>query len=102
MVIYIRSSGFSLYFNKLYFQRYLNGLRYQAAFHDDLWFALGNVSTIMHCLAHRIMVSDILSWDRKSYLTHAILPWLSCESYNIVCIVTHATLSSSDTIVLLK
>ena len=28
-------------------------------------------------LAHRIRISDILSWDRKSYLTHAILPRLS-------------------------
>ena len=25
-------------------------------------------------LAHRIRISEILPWDRKSYLTHAILP----------------------------
>ena len=25
-------------------------------------------------LAYRIRISEILSWDRKSYLTHAILP----------------------------
>ena len=87
----IRSSGFNVYFNKFYFQRYLNGLRYQAAFHDDLWFALGNVSTIMYVLAHRIMISDILLWDRKSYLTHVVLPRLSREDYKIVCIITHAT-----------
>ena len=26
------------------------------------------------------MISDILPWDRKSYITHAILPWLSREA----------------------
>ena len=25
-------------------------------------------------LAHRIRISEMLPWDRKSYLTHAILP----------------------------
>ena len=30
-------------------------------------------------LAHRIRISEILPWDRKSYLTHAILPRLSRE-----------------------
>ena len=28
-------------------------------------------------LAHRIRLSEILPWDRKSYLTHAILPRMS-------------------------
>ena len=32
-------------------------------------------------LAHRIRISEILSWDRKSYLNHAILPRLSREGY---------------------
>ena len=32
-------------------------------------------------LAHRIRISDILPWDKKSYLTHAILPRLSREGY---------------------
>ena len=32
-------------------------------------------------LAHRIRISKILPWDRKSYLTHAILPRLSREGY---------------------
>ena len=32
-------------------------------------------------VAHQIRVSDILPWDRKSYLTHAILPRLSREGY---------------------
>ena len=32
-------------------------------------------------LAHQIRITEILSWDRKSYLTHAILPKLSREGY---------------------
>ena len=28
-------------------------------------------------LAHWIRISEILIWDRKSYLTHAILPMMS-------------------------
>ena len=32
-------------------------------------------------LAHQIRISEILSWNRKSYLTHAILPRLSREGY---------------------
>ena len=32
-------------------------------------------------LAHGIRISGILPWDKKSYLTHAILPRLSCEGY---------------------
>ena len=32
-------------------------------------------------LAHWIMISEILLWDRKSYLTNAILPRLSREGY---------------------
>ena len=30
-------------------------------------------------IAHRIQISEILLWDRKSYLTHAILPRLLRE-----------------------
>ena len=29
---------------------------------------------IKDILAHRIRISEILPWDRKSYLTHSILP----------------------------
>ena len=29
---------------------------------------------ILVILAHRIRISEILHWDRRSYLTHAILP----------------------------
>ena len=37
-------------------------------------------------LAHQICTSEILPWDRKSYLTHAILPKLSRYSdVNILC-----------------
>ena len=40
-------------------------------------------------LAHRIRISEILHWDRKSYLTHAILPTPRGATY-IGCIGTHA------------
>ena len=32
-------------------------------------------------LAHRIMISEILPRDRKSYPTHVVLPRLSHEGY---------------------
>ena len=35
-------------------------------------------------LAHQIRILDILSWDRKSYLTHVILPRLSHEGCTLV------------------
>ena len=35
-------------------------------------------------------ISEILHWDRKSYLTQAILPRLSPEATYIGCIGTHA------------
>ena len=41
-------------------------------------------------LAHRIRISEILPWDGKSYLTHTILPRLSCEGFINCCIETHA------------
>ena len=34
---------------------------------------------VNHFLAHQIKISDILSWERKSYLTNFILPRLSSE-----------------------
>ena len=41
-------------------------------------------------LAHRIWISNILSWDRKSYLNHAILPRLSREGCTLVVLeLTH-------------
>ena len=36
---------------------------------------------VPYFLAHRIRISEILPQDRKSYLTPAILPRLSCEGY---------------------
>ena len=47
-------------------------------------------------LAHRIRISEILPWDRKSYLTHAILPRLSPEGYIHLLYWNSRTLSSSD------
>ena len=51
-------------------------------------------------LAHWIMISEILPWDRKSYLTNAILPRLSLEGYINWLYWNSRTLSSSDAIVL--
>ena len=58
------------------------------------WFAFYNVCpeqvsyscaftcNIIKCvLAHRIRISEILPWDKKSYLTHAILHRLSRDGY---------------------
>ena len=35
-------------------------------------------------LAHWKRISDILSWDRKSYLSYVILPMLSHEGYTLI------------------
>ena len=56
----------------------------------------------MVVLAHRIQISEILPWDRKPYLTHAILPRLSREGYIHWLYWNSHTLSSSDVIVMLK
>ena len=53
-------------------------------------------------LAHRIRISEILPWDRKSYLTHAILPRLSREGYIHWLYWNSRTLSSCDVIVMFK
>ena len=50
-------------------------------------------------LAHWIRISEILPLDRKSYLTHAILPRLSREGYIHWLYWNSRTLSSSDVIV---
>ena len=53
-------------------------------------------------LAHRIRISEILPWDRKSYLTQAILPRLSHEG-SVRWLYWHSrTWLSSDVIVMLK
>ena len=53
-------------------------------------------------LAHRIRISEILPWDRKSFLTHAILPRLSRGGYIHWLYWNSRTLSSSDVIVMLE
>ena len=53
-------------------------------------------------LAHQIRISEILPWDRKSYLTYAILPRLSHEGYIHWLYWNSRTWSSSDVIVMLK
>ena len=59
-------------------------------------------SIINTFLAHQIRISEILPWDRKSYLTHAILPRLSCEGYIHWLYWNSHTLSPTDVIVMLK
>ena len=49
-----------------------------------------------------IPISEILPWDRKSYLTHAILPMLSREGYIHWLNWNSCTLSHGDVIVMLK
>ena len=53
-------------------------------------------------LAHRIRISEILPWDRKSYLTQAILARLSREGYIHWLYWNSRTWSSNDVIVMLK
>ena len=53
-------------------------------------------------LTHWIRISEILTWDRKSYLTHAILPRLSREGYIHWLHWNLRTLLSKDAIVMLK
>ena len=49
-------------------------------------------SHIMLFLAHRIRISKILPWDRKSYLTQAKISYPGCHvrATYIGCIGTHA------------
>ena len=61
--------------------------------------SIGKVTGI---LAHRIQISEILPWDRKSHLTHAILPRLSCEGYIHWLYWNSRTCLSSDVIAMLK
>ena len=46
-------------------------------------------------LAHRIKIPEILPWDRKSYLTHAILPRTSSNVIMINCILSYSGTSGS-------
>ena len=59
----------------------------------------GGINTF---LAHRIRISEILTWDRKSYLTQAILPRLSREGYIHWLYWNSRTWSSSDVNVMFK
>ena len=52
--------------------------------------------------AHWIRISEILPWDRKSYLIQAILPRLSCEAYIHWLYWNSQTWSSSDVIVMFE
>ena len=46
---------------------------------SDIWDSFGIEKSCCNpfFIAHQIRISEILPWDRKSYLTHAILPRLS-------------------------
>ena len=56
----------------------------------------------IYILAHRIRISEILPWNGKSYLTHAILPRLFRESYIHWLYWKSRTWSSNDVIVMFK
>ena len=60
-------------------------VRYKNVTHEHCLFVTFPIPGIQHrqeniFLAHRIRISEILPWDRKSYLTHPILT-SSCEMY---------------------
>ena len=42
---------------------------------------------IKNILAHQIRISEIVRWDRNSYLTHAILPRMSSYVITVPLIV---------------
>ena len=44
---------------------------------------------------HTVRISEILPWDRKSYLTHAILPRTSSEVIMRNCILAYSRSSGS-------
>ena len=83
-------------------------------YETDLFQMRGNESNLNHLqlnllstsnknfLAHRIEISEIFPWDRKSNLTHAILPRLSCEGFIHWLYWNSRTWSSSDVGVMLK
>ena len=56
----------------------------------------------VNIFAHQIRISEILPWDRKSYLTHAILPRLSRKDYIHWLYWNSRTLPSSEVIVMFK
>ena len=53
-------------------------------------------------LTHRIRISEILQWDRKSYLIHAFLPRLSHERFVYWLYWNSRTWTSSNVIVMFK
>ena len=50
---------------------------------------------IVRKLVHRIRISEILPWDRKSYLTHVILPRASSNVIMRNCIFAYSGTSGS-------
>ena len=68
----------------------------------DSWGGGGGGGGELFFPAHRIRISEILPWDRKSYLTHVILPRLSRDDYIHWLYWNSRTLSSSDVVVMLK
>ena len=51
---------------------------------DIAFITQGEIGACLIIIAHRIGTSKILPWDRNSYLTHVILPRLSCEGCKLV------------------
>ena len=64
---------------------------------DVIWWSLRQIF-----LAYRIRISENLPWEKKSYLTQAILPRLSREGYIHWLYWNSSTWSSSDVIVMFK
>ena len=52
--------------------------------------SLANTHGISSFLAHRILISEILPWNRKSHLTHVSYPGCHMSATYIDCIGTHA------------
>ena len=60
-----------------------------------LTYVLLPVYAVKHILAFRIRISEILPWDRKSYLAHAILPRTSSNAIMLNCILAYSGTSGS-------
>ena len=67
--------------------------QYRPQMNDEVW--------TLFIPAHRTGISEILPWDRRSYLTYVILPTLSHEAVHWLYRNSRAW-SSSDAIVMLK
>ena len=61
------------------FRSFDNGFKQQSNKFDARISNQNLLGTVNKILAHQIRISEILPWDRKSYLTQSVLPRLSRE-----------------------